>query len=373
MGLPCSKTAIERFNGLIDTVKDSYCLTVYAVSALLPNRSPGVPVYIFSEDHNFNESQLSGKNNCLKVIDALEKVSSKNCSEDNKIIFLYEGSTVSDRLYPRDNDLPNIDEHIDSVNINGSRYAVKRRLQSSHHIKAVPYDLFGRVRGYIYGSLERSSAMTVLTPAYELKAFWESIGYNVPERNFVQIAKLAKMLTDKMLDSFYNKFPESYVDEFDLQDAFTCYFLATLNFQLHPETPQRTACHDLAKADALELINEIIMSEEPELNPRQIVPRPPVDDTLDETQLLERYRLGLKNTAVFTLAGLAIDMIILEYLTGPTWREDNDHLVVIHVGYRHANNIQRWLQAGTHHIVHEKITEMATQDKYFRINYEGNF
>lgn len=366
MGLACSKTAVERLNALIDIVNESSCLTVYAVSALLPIESKGVPVYIFGEDHAQNESQLPENKNCLKVIDALNRVSSQNCTEDNKIIFLYEGSTVSDKLFygtDKDIDLRNIDSAADDVNILGSRYAVKRRLQVSHHIKAVPYDVFGRIRNTLYGQRERNS---LLTAPHELQAFWDTVGYTVYEEQFVQISKLAKMLADKMLLSFYGKFPKSDLDYYDVKDAFMCYFLAILNFKLHPETPMRTSCRQRAEADVLELINGVIMSEIPESNPKYFVPKP-------EDITLEEYRNGMKDSALFTLVAMAVDLVILEYLTGPTWREDNDHLVVMHVGYRHGNNVQRWLKAGTHHAVYQKTTTMATRDDSYLESLRGHF
>lgn len=150
MGLTCSKTSSERFQHLTNIVKQTPCLTVYAAHGLLPVKN-SLPIFIFSESHEYNESQQEdGNKNCLKVVDALKQVYSEKCTGNNQVLFFYEAATVSDNPYfpTRDiDDSENLDNFEGDDSIMGSRLCVKRKLKDEHHVKSIPYDVFGRIRG----------------------------------------------------------------------------------------------------------------------------------------------------------------------------------------------------------------------------------
>lgn len=371
MGLACSKSALERFHHLGDIVRDSARLTVYATHGLLPRARSGVPLWIFSEHHDKNESQEHGKENCLKLMEAITQTASTNCTTQNQVILLYEAMTVSDNPFLRTENDDDLDTYrlelqryyADKVNISATRYAVQGRLTSQHHIKAVPMDVFGRMREFtLDDDIERPSYSTKIA-SLELANFWESVGYDVELKTIAYMSSLAESLSGKIVDSFFEKFPDSRASIDDVTEAFTCYFLATLAFQINKPTPSKRLCLARAQVDAKELMGTI-MSDTPETSHRLS------DNPRIPGFSLEEYRDQIRARKVFMLLGLAGDMVVLEYLTGPTWK-GTDHMVVMHAGYAHASNIRRWLKV-SHNVVHERITQMARSDSIFMQHFDDD-
>ena len=349
MGSSCSIELNDKYNSVKKFIIDSNCMKLYAIDGLLSLKNNSI--VLLGEHHSENEG-----NSCLDVLDIVTKVTSPNeCEDDEKIFFLYENPVISDNamFLKEDHNFPFFDGQEKLSNIHGTRFHVITKAVNYKNIKAIPIDVFGRMRSFNFrGGDQRNPNHTQEVAINELGEFWKSIGY---PSDFIQfVAPNALQIAQDMTNVFFNTIPNSDMTSEEILEVFTCVSLAKLSLVVNEDDENSSKTKDYVMSYIDEFVG-ILMSVEPEKNKN--APIVEIDD-------IESLRNRIRIMVAFELISIAGDMVLYEYISFAN-RKNRDTLTLMHAGFNHTNRLRLWLNFSEYNHDLERVSPLALDDITF--------
>jgi len=350
MGSSCSIELNDKYNSVKKFIIDSNCMKLYAIDGLLSLKNNSI--VLLGEHHSENEG-----NSCLDVLDIVTKVTSPNeCDDEKKILFLYENTVISDNamFLKEDHNFPFFDGQEKLNNIHGTRFNVVTQSGNYKNIKAIPIDIFGRMRSFNFHGQQRNPNHTQEVAINELGEFWKSIGY---PSNFIQfVAPNAIQIAQDMANVFFNTNPDSGMTSEEILEVFTCVSLGKLSLVVNEDDDNSSKTKDYVMSYIDEFVG-ILMSVEPEKNKNA-----PLVEINDDD--IESLRNRIRIMVAFELISISGDMVLYEYISFAN-RKNRNTLTLMHAGFNHTNRLKLWLNFSEYNHDLERVSPLALGDITF--------